>query len=313
MIDSLRQLLARSAARRVHARPTREGVWFLLLLGGVVIAAVNTGNNLLYIMLGSMCSLLVLSNLLAEWNLRGLSLQRRLPAEVYAGQPASGAFRVENRRRFGASAALRVSEQLPDGVVAHGLCLRVSPGAVVEVPARWTLPRRGPVQLDALRLASAWPFGLMERWRDLSVPAELLVYPGPLHGQAARRAPGAGPTRVDRRRRGGEGELLGLRPYVPGDPLRDLHWPTSARAGQPMVVVRSAVVADEVVVEVEDVQGPLWEHQLGRATGQLVAHFRRGQSVGLRLLGRTHPPRPGDAWRRHLLALLALAPRRERP
>ncbi len=308
-VPRLRALLARAQRRQVHVRPTREGLVFGLMLLGVVVAAVNTGNNLLYLVLGALCALLVLSAGLAEWNLRSVRVWRRLPAEAWAERAAGGAFVVENRRRLGAAWGLRLAEVDAEGaVLAQARVARVGPGVTLEVPARWTFAARGIERLESVRVESHFPFGLVRRWRDLPAAGELLVWPSPLGGPLARRSAGAGLARPDRRRRGREGDFQGLRPYVAGDPLRDLHWPTSARTGRPMVVVRDAAQADEVVVEVVEVTGEAWERELSRAAGQLQRHFAAGHAVGLRFGGAVHAPRTGDPWRRRLLALLALAP-----
>ena len=103
------ELRARSRAR-IRPKPTRDGIWFLVILVGVLVAAVNTGNNLLYLALSSLLGVLVTSNLLAEWNLRGVRVRRVLPVEAFAGRPASGSFVVDNRRRLGGAAALVLEE-----------------------------------------------------------------------------------------------------------------------------------------------------------------------------------------------------------
>ena len=66
-------------------RPTRVG-WFFV--GGVLsigIAAVNTGNNLLYFVLAMMLGAIVVSGILSERNLRGLWVERSVPGDVTAG------------------------------------------------------------------------------------------------------------------------------------------------------------------------------------------------------------------------------------
>ncbi len=300
-------------ASRVRAQPTREGAWFLVLLLGVVLAALNTGNNLLYMVLGCLLAALVLNNVLAEWNLRGLSVGRVLPDEAWAERAAGGAFVVRNARRFGAGWALRVSDHLAGATapVAEARVLRVAPGEVVEAPARWVFPDRGEARLVSVVVESTFPFGLVRRWRELEATAEVLVFPRPEPGLAKRRVSGRGLGRPDRARAGRGGDFRGLREYVPGDPLRDLHWPTSARAGRPMVIVRNQEVADEVVVDVIEARGPAWERSLSRAAGQILHHAACGHAVGLRLEGRAHEPRVGAPWKRHLLGLLARAPRRD--
>lgn len=304
-----RAWLSRRWRRRVYARPTAEGGWFVIVLLGVMLAALNTGNNLLYFVLGTLLALLIMSNALAEWNLRGLSVRRRLPADIFAGQPAAGAFVVENHRRFGASWALHLDEL--DGAHACAALERVGVGEVAETPARWTLPQRGAAKLHRVRVWSAWPFGLVRRWRELEVPAEVIVYPAP---SSAVALPPGGVGHGDRERpdlAGRSGDFRGLRPYVAGDPLKDLHWATSARLGQPMVVERAAESADEVVVEVPERQGAGWERALSEATAAVLLHLRLGRAVGLHLGAERLRPGSGEGWRRRLLLKLALAPRRE--
>lgn len=297
--------------RRVRARLTAEGGWFVALLFGVLIAAVNTGNNLLYLVLGSQLAVLIVSNALAEFNLRGLRVRRCLPDEAYAGEAAAGAFLVQSARRWGAAWLVHIEEQELGEAIA--IAARVPAGGAVEVYARWIFSSRGEVALGEVRLWSSYPFGLVRRERLLDAPARMLVFPAPAAAGPAEQAGMAAGTREDPRRPGRAGEFRGLRAYAPGDALRDLHWATTARTGVPMVVERTGERAEEVVVSVQDAAGEAWEANLSRATGQILWHFRLGHAVGLRLAGPTVRPRTGEAWRRDLLARLARAPRREAP
>ncbi|MCK6502378.1 DUF58 domain-containing protein [Myxococcota bacterium] len=307
-----RRALQARFARRVHVRPTAAGLGYAVLLLGVLLAAVNTGNNLLYVVLAAQLSTLVLSNVLAELNLRGLEVRRVLPPELFADQGAVGVFEVHNRRRHLPAVTVHVEERtargsLPGQGWAEGLVAMVAPGEEVQAPVRWQFPRRGMVELVGVRLWSDFPFGLVRRWIDLELPAQVLVYPSPVEGRGGRPALGGGVTREDPQHLGREGDFQALRPYQPGDPLRDLHWPTTARTRRPMVVQRSAVGAPEVRVRVEEATGERWERALALAAGEVERHCRRGDAVGLELQGQVHAPRTGEAWRRRLLTLLALA------
>ncbi len=298
------------AQRRIRARLTAAGGWYLAVTVGVMLAAVNTGNNLLYMVLACLLATLLASNFLAEWNLRGLRLRRRLPAEVFAGSPARGAFVVENHRRLGAAWTLRLVEEDPHSraVLAEARALRIDAGGHTEVPAHWRLAERGPATLGRLRVESRYPFGLMRRWRVFSAPTDLLVYPRPRGGVVARSHGGRGELVPDPQARSQVGDLVGLRPYVPGDPLRSVHWPTSARTGRPMVIEREGQHAEEVEILV-DPRAPR-EDALGRATGEVLRQFAWGRAVGLHIDGTRHAPRTGAGWRRRLLTILALAPGR---
>ncbi len=308
----LKALYDRANARRVQVRPTRAGVVFGVMLLGVVIAAINTGNNLLYLVLAALCALLALSASLAEWNLRGVRVTRRLPEEAFATEAALGVFVVENRRRLGPAWGVRLAERVAGSEVpvAERRVGRIGPLETVEVPARWTFPRRGRVDLGTLRVESRFPFGLVQRWRDIPVTGALVVWARPVQAPQPLRANGGGLGSPNQRIRGREGDFRGVRPYVPGDSLRDLHWPTAARTGTPMVVVREGSQAEEAVVRVEELQGDHWEQELSRATWQIRQLASAGHAVGLTVGGATHPPRSGAPWSRRLLDLLALLPTR---
>ena len=80
-------------------RPTRAGWIFFLLTFGVGFAALNTGNNLLYLVLALMLSFLVLSGVLSESALRGIRVRRRLPAEIFAERPTPVALEIHNEQK----------------------------------------------------------------------------------------------------------------------------------------------------------------------------------------------------------------------
>ena len=299
---------ARWERDRGLVRPTREGGWFLAVLAGVLIAAVNTGNNLLYVVLATLMAIMIVSNLMAEWNLRGLRLRRRLPAELFAGEAAVGGICVENHRRFGRSFALLLTDLDEVGAqLAAGAAVSVPPGGETEAAATYRLPLRGEARLRRLRVESRFPFGLLRRWRTFDVPETTLVYPSPRRGLRPERAGAPFGARPAANTRGGDGELAGLREYSPGDPLRDLHWLTTARVGRPVVVVREAQQRVEVVVRVPEVRGEALERALSEATGDVIRHAAQGHAVGLDLMGERLPPRVGERWRRALLDALARA------
>ena len=71
------------AAVRRRLRPprrlsfTREGRLLVLVAIGVGFAAINTGNNLLYLLLGWLLSFILASGFLSEATMRGLRVRRR--------------------------------------------------------------------------------------------------------------------------------------------------------------------------------------------------------------------------------------------
>ena len=79
---SRRDSALRRARRRLRPprslRATRAGWCFVAIIFGVGFAALNTGNNLLYLVFALMLAFLVLSGVLSEASLRGIRIERHL-------------------------------------------------------------------------------------------------------------------------------------------------------------------------------------------------------------------------------------------
>lgn len=288
---------------RTRITLTRQGWWYLGVTVGVMVAALNTGNNLFYLLLSLLLTFLVLHGVLAEWNLRRVVVERRLPADAFAGLPASGALRLRNTRRWLGSFGLTVEEV--DGGVLTAHALQVPPDGEVEIPADWRFEHRGEARLSGLRLSSSFPFGLFHRARVRALPAALLIWPAPMDGGVARGSIARGSQDEDARSAGGGGEVLGVREYQHGDDLRRVHWATTARSGRPMLLQRARLSAREVVLRLPS-PTPDLEASVSRATGEALKHLREGRAVGLELGDQRIAPASDARQRRRLLDALAI-------
>jgi uncharacterized protein (DUF58 family) len=199
------------------------------------LAAMATGNNLLYLILGAMLGLITLSGWLSEVTLRGVDVARRVPRGIEAGSRAILVYELSNAKRLLPSFALEVGERR-DAV--SGFAATVSPGASTRVRVERVWERRGVYHLDTVTLATSFPFGLFRKERDVDLDGEVVVWPRT--GRAVRQLSVA----ADRSRTSGElaagvtgarGEYRSLRGYLPGDDPRDVHWRSTARTGAPVI------------------------------------------------------------------------------
>ncbi len=87
---------------------TRAGIVYVLVTLVIGIAALNTGNNLLYIIVAAMLAAILVSGLVSAWVLRYLELDIHLPEHVFAGRPVMGRIVVRNPRRRLPSFSVRV-------------------------------------------------------------------------------------------------------------------------------------------------------------------------------------------------------------
>jgi uncharacterized protein (DUF58 family) len=79
---------------------TRVGVIYVVTVVFIGIAALNTGNNLLYIIVAAMLAAIAVSGIASALVLRGLELDVRLPDHVFAGRATAGRIILRNRRRW---------------------------------------------------------------------------------------------------------------------------------------------------------------------------------------------------------------------
>jgi uncharacterized protein (DUF58 family) len=79
---------------------TRVGLLYVVVVLMIGVAALNTGNNLLYIVVAAMLSAILVSGVASAFALRELELEINLPEHVFAHRPTLARMTVRNRRTW---------------------------------------------------------------------------------------------------------------------------------------------------------------------------------------------------------------------
>jgi uncharacterized protein (DUF58 family) len=281
--DRLRRLWRKLRSWR-RIRFTRAGTFFTIGAFAVGFAAINTGNNLLYLLLGAMLGAMGVSGWLSEQTLTGLRIVRRVARGGHVGAPISIHYEVGNRKRYLATYALELQEP---GLPEIAYVAQVGAGETASASMRPVFLNRGVYPLEELTLGTDYPFGLFRKEREVPVPGEIVVWPRidlrvrtPVGGggqrprpDASRSAPGAG----------ARGEFRGLREYRPGDDPRDIHWRSSARTGIP-VLREYDLDASEALwlsLDVGTPEGEASEHAADLTASLAARLLREGSPVAL--------------------------------
>lgn len=286
---------------------TRMGRWYTGLTIGIGLAATNTGNNLLFLVLGLLLASIIVSGILSEQSLKGVSVERRLPSVATAGQPVLIGLLARNGKRRAPSFSLEIREARGE-VSGRGFLVLLPARKAAEVAYRFVPQRRGMHRFRQLELATRAPFGFFEKSRPMDAIAELVVFPRevtpePVVAQASAREGDRPEDRI------GIGlEVQSLRDHRSGEDARSIHWKSSARAGRLIGIDREQERRKRVCVLLDQRQlrGEPLERAVEQAAALVVRELDSGAEVSLSLAGQFLPPGSGDAHRQEALRMLAL-------
>ena len=286
-----RFLKALSSPRKLKF--TREGKYYLGITLGVGFAAVNTGNNLLYLLLGMLLSLMLVSGVMSELSLRRLTVTRRLPVRAQVGRAHLVEIEVYNHKKRVPSYAIEV-EDLRAGQPADKRCffLKISPSSAQVAAYRRTPARRGRDRHTGFRIATRFPFGLFEKSREVEAEGELIIYPAVDPVRLALEEPGHRAGGATANGRGAGDETYALRPMREGDDPRDIYWRKSTIGDQVILRERARETRPDIELGVDTVR-PLasarqpesdtfsqqLERKIREAASRAVAHIKRGDGV----------------------------------
>lgn len=267
-------------------RLTKIGTTYLVFTIVIAIAALNTGNNALYIGVSMMLGCLLLSGIASKGGLKHLQIAVDSIDEVWAMRPANGVLRVRNRSRiWNVRDVVITAPDLAEPVLIPLIRRREE----FQIVASFLFRRRGMVQLTALDAYTRYPFGLFVKKRKLRLQGEVIVFPRiggeesarekyrPLTGeQSTANRPGAGT------------EIHSFREFVRGDSLRHVAWKKSASLGR-WIMKQTDLEAARVVHVVVDTYKPRgvsdedFEEMVSDAATFVHDAIRRGLDVVLSL------------------------------
>ena len=302
-------------ARRLHVSRrlmplsfsiTREGGVYILGIFLLSVVAINTGNNLLFLIVSSLLGAIITSGLVARLSLRSVSVSMQIPENVFEGERVCVKVSLRNPKRFFPAFSIAVQDSnherfssLFDGIkrlsfrenhdraVPDRSVLR-QPAYFPLVPARearselvaQTFPKRGLYRLEGFQISTRFPFGFFRRGERVRAQGELLVYPSireiPSYFHLLPFLPG----QLEGLHVGQGESLYAIRKYQPGESVRLVDWKATAKTGDLMArqyaredETRSCLILDTFIAPPA---GPNYLDQFEKAVSlaaSLAAHF----------------------------------------
>jgi len=248
---------------------SKRAVTVILVAFALFLIAATIRSGWLYLVSSALISLVLIGLFAGRWANRRIEVDRDCPSEVFEGEPFSVRLRVRNNgsltrnlisvqdrqfsgggKRPGFVSELRrrrdMSGGMPDGDMAdkgkqaeapYSPTVTIEsapPRGVVETSYFMTAPRRGIYEGADLLISSGGVLGVTDVKRTLKVPSTMTVFPRVYRLEEFPFNPQASASPVESRewsRKGVGQDYYGLREYAHGDPLRHIHWKSTARHG----------------------------------------------------------------------------------
>jgi uncharacterized protein (DUF58 family) len=220
------------AKARVRERVTASGMGFIIATSLTGAGAFLSGNNLLFLLLAAMASLLLASNFLSRLSLSGLELDIQLPDHICARRAISARIQLKNEKRFIPSFSVLLSGIDNSTFSGRIYFPAIAGGSTVDDTIDVNFPRRGLHTEDTFRFSSRFPFAFAERRMNVTVARDVIVYPAldPKPGFEALAHAVAGEAEALIQGRGHD--FYRIRPYQQMESARHVDWRATAHTGQ---------------------------------------------------------------------------------
>jgi uncharacterized protein (DUF58 family) len=230
-------------AFHIDYKLTREGVVYVTGVFVIALAALNTGNNLLFMVLASMLAGIIVSGILSSIVLTGIVLKLELPEHIFAEKPVLATLEIVNEKLTLPSFSLRVAGapgKIPAGKMqAEAEQILTRPVYFPFIPKKrsaqqqveLTFPRRGVYQQNALGITTKFPFGFLQKTRRVDSKMEIVVYPRVAPTEEFYEILPLISGEIESFYRGRGHDLYSIRDYVTTDSARYVDWKATAKTG----------------------------------------------------------------------------------
>lgn len=159
---------------------TMEGKYLVFITLAIGFAAVNTGVNLLYLLLAMLLSIIVASGILSELTLKKLNWEIDLPSETIVSYDTIAVIKVHNKKRYFSSFSLEGNLLVDDdsGIIQkNGVLLKLKAGQKGQMLIQLVFPKRGKQKINGISIGTRFPFSFFSKSRHYEFKRSVVVLP----------------------------------------------------------------------------------------------------------------------------------------
>lgn len=268
---------------------TKEG-WRLLIATVLIsITALNTGNNLIYLILSLLLSIIFISVVIVHNNMKNLVLNVVQNKPIFANVPSDVLLRLKNMKGFYCRSVKVLST---NGIKEDILFSEIPPYKEISVNAPVIFKKRGLYRYGDFYFESGYPFIFFTKKIKCSVEGGIIVYPE-IKDQTDFLQTYIKEGKESISQRIGQGDDFSMvREFRYGDDSRKIHWKASAKTEKLLVMEYDAseikkltIVLDNLNIHDQDI----FEKAVSFAASIAEHYITKGYYVRLLTCGKVVP------------------------
>jgi uncharacterized protein (DUF58 family) len=288
----------------------RSGKIYIVIAIALGVLALNGRNNFYYLAAASLLGYMTASGWAGKRNIKGASVSLSFPDEIYADTPFFATVEVKNIKRYQAMSLIDLNV-----LGASAFFPMIRPGERKTASVEISVPLRGAKDVEGVALSSVYPFNLFtcNLFAPLApCPAAIIVFPKPVIASESVRMScmmSEDETEAISRPRLqkplSDLDIAGVRPYVEGDPMKLIHWKSSAKTGTLKSRLYEAQCGGKII-DLDRLSSLGMEKGLSCASGEIRESIRTGEAIGLLDRGKLFAASDARPDKLSMLEVLAL-------
>lgn len=244
-----------------------------------------------------------ISGIFGKNNLSRIVVEARFPDEIYAGKPIPLRITVRNMRKNMPAFLIRV--QTGNSSVFFPF---VDSDSKATKYINMTFDRRGAYELADIILSSVFPFSFFIRYKHLRQRFPYIVFPELKRHELSTNDENARKKHGDNTsdKIGYESDVISIRQYVHGDPLKYINWKATAKTGELKTKELSTLFCEPVVIDFDKVAIRDVEERISSVAYRILQLLRKERPVGLRIGSKLYKPGASHDHKIGMLKELAL-------
>lgn len=257
----------------------------------------------MYLIVAALLSFMGISGFFGKSNLSKITVEVEFPSEVYANINFPLKVTLKNKRKLLPVFILRV--QIEDySIFFPFLDVKEESTRYVDV----AFGKRGEYEIENIYISSVFPFNFFTRYKKLREIFHLVVFPELKRCdllsiyEKGRRMKGEKITD----RVGYESDIVSIREYVYGDPLKYINWKATAKTGKLKTKELSTLAYQPIIINFDKVAIRDLEEKLSCISYSLLQVLKRNMPIGLKINNRLYEPGVSRTHKINMLKELAL-------